>query len=205
VEHASRDADDPLDGAGESDTLGRKLRKARKARGLSLQKLSERAQLSIGVISQIERGLTSPSFRSLRRLSSALDMPVRAFFDEDHVEDAVPSTDRSVVVRPRNRRVLRLEKKGITTEYLDPDTSGRLQMMLLNIEPGGGLGRDFDTHDGEEGGLVLSGTLKLTLDSVTYLLAEGDSFRFPADRRHAFCNPGPNFTRVVWFITPPLY
>lgn len=182
-------------------SLGIKLRQARKEKGLSLQALAELANLSIGVISQIERGLTSPSFRSLRRLTSALGIPMRQFFED---APSVEPESHGVVVHPRNRRILRLEQKGITTEYINPDCSGLLQMMLISIEPGGNTGEDYDTHDGEEGGLVQSGTLELILNGQHHFLQEGDSFRFPATTPHRFGNPGPSLTRVVWFITPPL-
>ncbi len=183
-------------------SLGMRLREIRREKGLSLQAVGIRANLSIGIISQIERGLTSPSFRSLRRLSAALGTPIQEFFS-----GAAPlePESRGVVVHPRNRRVLRLEKKGITTEYIDPDTNGTLQMMLITIEPGGHSGTDYDSHDGEEGGLVQSGVLELWLSDDKHLLQEGDSFRFPATTPHRFSNPGRNLTRIVWFITPPLY
>lgn len=186
----------------DEQSLGSRLRSVRHDLGLSLQEVARRAKLSIGMISQIERGQTSPTFRSLRLLSNALEMPIESFFNQPHPVDP---TDEGVVVRPQNRRTLRLDRKGIVTEYIDPDTRGTMQMMLMTIEPGGGTGRENDQHIGEEGGLVLAGQFELHLDEKRLLLNEGDSFRFPASKAHRFRNPGSIPTRLVWFITPTLY
>ncbi|WGF87842.1 helix-turn-helix domain-containing protein [Marinivivus vitaminiproducens] len=184
------------------EELGQRLRTLRKERGLSLASVASAARLSIGLISQIERGQTSPSFRSLRLLSGALGVPIETFFTQ---AAPVDPAERGIVVHPRNRRVLNLSKKGIVTEYVDPDTDGTMQMMLLTIEPGGGTGQEFDQHVGEEGGLVLAGQFELLLSGRTLVLNEGDSFRFRSETPHSFRNPGQIPTRVIWFITPTLY
>ncbi|MEX0759552.1 MAG: cupin domain-containing protein [Tistlia sp.] len=189
-------------GVFDEQSLGSRLRSVRHALGLSLQEVARRANLSIGMISQIERGQTSPTFRSLRLLSGALEMPIESFFNQPR---AVEAPHDGVVVRPQDRRSLRLDRKGIVTEYIDPDTTGTMQMMLMTIEPGGGTGRENDQHVGEEGGLVLAGQFELYLDEKRLLLNEGDSFRFPATKAHRFRNPGAIPTRVVWFVTPTLY
>lgn len=186
----------------DEQSLGTRLRKVRHQLGLSLQEVSARSKLSIGMISQIERGQTSPTYRSLRLLSGALDMPIESFFNQPQ---AAAPAGGGVVVRPQDRRTLLFDRKGIVTEYIDPDTKGTMQMMLVTIEPGGGTGRENDQHVGEEGGLVLAGQFELWLDEERLLLNEGDSFRFPATRLHRFRNPGTIPTRIAWFITPTLY
>lgn len=191
-----------VEAATAEEDLGQRLRSVRHQLGLSLQEVAKRANLSIGMISQIERGRTSPSFRTLRLLSGALDLPMESFFSR---QGACASSPDGIVVHPEERRTLHLEKKGIVTEYIDPDTEGVLQMMLMTIEPGGGTGREFDQHVGEEGGLVLAGRFELHLGERRLILKEGDSFRFPAETPHRFRNPGHIPTRIVWFITPTLY
>ncbi|MEQ8655501.1 MAG: cupin domain-containing protein [Kiloniellales bacterium] len=199
---AVKQADNAREEVFDEQSLGARLRKVRHELGLSLQEVASRSHLSIGMISQIERGHTSPTFRSLRLLSGALDMPIESFFNQP---GAVEPSGNDVIVRPNDRRTLVLESKGIVTEYIDPDTKGTMQMMLMTIEPGGGTGRENDQHVGEEGGLILAGQFELWLDEERLILNEGDSFRFPASRRHRFRNPGSIPTRIVWFITPTLY
>ena len=183
-------------------TLGRKMRQIRKSRGLSLQKVAERANLSVGLISQIERGLTSPSIRSLRQLGAALDVPVEQFFT---LAEPPKAYEEGHIVRPRHRRVLNLTHTGITTELITPDSSGALQMFIANIEPGGGSGPELDVHEGEEAGLVLAGRLELWLGDKHFLLDEGDSFRFSSAVPHRYANPGIMTARIQWVITPPIY
>src|SRR4051794_717611 len=86
----------------QDDGIGRKLRQRRAIRGLSLQEVADRADISIGLLSQIERGVTTPSLRSLRQICLALDMPVGWLFDEGEGERS------DVVVRVNARRSLTL-------------------------------------------------------------------------------------------------
>lgn len=60
-----------------------KVRTLRKLRRLTQDQLAERAERSVDAISQIERGVNLPSFDTLDRLSAALNVPVKEFFDED--------------------------------------------------------------------------------------------------------------------------
>jgi len=182
--------------------LGVQLRQVRKTRGLSLQQLAEPAGLSIALISKVERGITAPSLRSLRRLCEGLEIPVSwLFHDRDHPAPA----DRGVVVRPSTRRTLALPQSGYTKQLLTPDLTGTLQMLLVSIVPGGSSGEDRYSHEGEECGLVLAGRLDLWAGSATYLLGAGDSFRFASTLPHRFANPGPEVTEVIWISTPPFY
>jgi transcriptional regulator with XRE-family HTH domain len=181
--------------------LGHQMRQIRKARGLSIPVVAKRAGVSVGLISQIERGLTSPSIRSLRQLATALEVPVVQFFTPaNHDGDCSHN-----IVRPGQRRMLLLPHIGIHTEVLTSDSSGALQMFIANIEPGGSSGPEFDSHDGEEAGLVLSGRLELWVGDRYFILDEGCSFRFSSRTPHRFANPGPVLARVHWVITPPIY
>src|SRR5215475_11327057 len=96
-------------------SMGRKLRMRRSIKGLSLQDVAERAEISVGLLSQIERDVTTPSIKSLRQICSALEMPVGWLFDlgEGDLSD--------VVVRAGSRRIMDLGPKGMRKELLSPD------------------------------------------------------------------------------------
>jgi transcriptional regulator with XRE-family HTH domain len=181
--------------------VGSRIRAMRKAKGMSIPVVAERAGLSAGLISQVERGLTSPSIRSLRQIGAALDVPVEGFFTPAPAGEG----SRGVVVRPGERRLLLLPHQGMYTEVLTLESKGALQAFIANIEPGGGSGPEFDTHEGEEAGLVLAGRLELWVDDEHLLLDEGASFRFSSKLPHRYRNPGSVPTRVHWVITPPIY
>ena len=182
--------------------LGREMRMLRKSRGLSLEELAARAGVSPGLISQIERGLTSPSIRSLRSLAKSLDVPVSWFFQPSEPENAEES---AVIVRAANRRRLSLQKTGVSKELMTPGLSGALQMMLITVDPDATTGPEPNAHEGEKCGVVITGAIDLMLDGKTYAVREGDSFRFESTRPHFISNSGTTVAKVLWITTPPIY
>lgn len=182
--------------------LGLQVRDLRKTLRLSLQQLADKSGLSTGLLSQIERGLTSPSIRSLRQISEALGVTPARFF---HEEAPPPPEEIGRIVRRGQGRLLRLSATGVAKWLLTPDLSGELEMLLVEIQPGGKSGDELYTHKGEECGYVVSGAMRLWVEERCYLLAEGDSFRFRSTTPHRFENAAETMTNVIWIITPPLY
>ncbi|MBI0434822.1 cupin domain-containing protein [Roseomonas sp. KE0001] len=184
----------PEEEAASDRRLGEAVRLLRQRRGLSIQELGRRTGLSAGMISQLERGLATPSVRSLRMLSLALQVPVSFFFEE---RPAAAAPGR-YIVRRGQRRVLRLTPSGVLKEALAPSGPGQMEIYELTLSPGGSSGADFFRHQGEKAGYVLSGTLRLWLEQEAHLLEAGDTFRFPSAVPHMFDNPGEVPARVVW-------
>jgi transcriptional regulator with XRE-family HTH domain len=179
--------------------LGRKLRLRRTIKRLSLQSVAERADISVGLLSQIERGNTSPSLRSLRQICAALDMPVGWLFDvpTSKLEDAV--------VRANARRTLDLGPKGMRKELLSPDTVTGIQMMRIEIRPGAAWGEATRNESGAKCGVVMSGTLALELDGIVHVVGPGDSFAFEATKLHRFWCEGQETVDLLWVVAPAVY
>jgi transcriptional regulator with XRE-family HTH domain len=182
--------------------LGRQVKALRHGAGLTLQQVADRARLSVGLISQIERGLTSPSVRTLRQLSEALNVPPAIFFHGDAVP---PPEERGIIVRQGQGPQLRLTQTGVSKWLLTPDLTGALEMMMVEIAPGGRSGDDLYSHASEACGHVLSGALRLRIEEHDFVLEPGDSFRFAPQVLHAFESASTEVTRVLWVITPPIY
>jgi transcriptional regulator with XRE-family HTH domain len=182
--------------------VGRQVRDLRKARRKSLKQLAEASGLSIGLLSQIERGTSSPSLRSLQAISAALDVSPIWFFNDGRVP---PEEERDVVVRRGAGRKLELPHKKLTKELATPDLSGTLQMLIVNLEPQGTTGGETYWHDGEECGYVLEGELELWVGERHFHLGQGDSFRFASELPHRSLNPGTVTTRILWITSPPFY
>jgi transcriptional regulator with XRE-family HTH domain len=182
--------------------LGQQVRALRKAQRLSLAQLAERSDLSIGNLSQIERGVRSPSVRSLQRLSECLKVPVGDLFQ---ARELPPVAEFGTIIRRKARPILNLSKTGCHKELLTPMIPGSLQMLMVTLDPGGSSGTDHYHHKGEEAGVVLSGAMKLWIEDETYVLKEGDSFRFKSTRPHRFESASKQTTRVLWAMTPPIY
>jgi transcriptional regulator with XRE-family HTH domain len=192
VKAAARPAEPAMDLA-----VGSRIRDLRREHRLSLETIADRTDLSIGFLSQIERGLSSPSLRVLATLADVLGVGIAALFG------ARPSTEAasSVVTREVQRAELKLWRTGISKQLLSPaGTDNRLNLFLVHLEPGGNTGDELYTHDGEEAGLVLEGEMTLTVDAETWSLKTGDSFRFASRRPHRFSNPADDAKAVVLWV-----
>ena len=178
--------------------VGQRIRDLRRTRAMSLEAVAARTELSIGFLSQIERGLSSPSLRVLATLSDVLGVGIAGFFGAKENDATAPD---AIVTRERQRAELNLWRTGISKQLLSPAGSeGRLNLFLVHMEPGGSTGDELYTHDGEEAGLVIEGEMKLTVDTESWTLKHGDSFRFASRRPHRFSNPSTDTKTVVLWV-----
>jgi transcriptional regulator with XRE-family HTH domain len=178
--------------------VGQQVRGLRKLRGLTLEELSTRASVSIGLISQLERGRGNPSFNTLIQLSHALRVPVGRLFHG--TEQASP------VVRANQRRTLDLHGSGeldVTYELLSPGLAGTLEAVWIEAPPGYDTSKSPFTHPGEEFGIVLQGRHQIFLNGVCHELGPGDSITYPSTTPHWYRNEGPETVKALWVMTPP--
>jgi transcriptional regulator with XRE-family HTH domain len=187
-------AEDDADLRASDRRLGECIRAIRSSRGMSIQELGRRTGLSSAMISQLERGLTTPSIRSLRLMSQAMGVPIARLFESEPAPSASP-----YIVRKAERPFLRLTSSGILKELLSPRRDGVVEHYELTISPDGASGSDFVTHEGHKAGYVLSGRIRLWLDQLPYVLEPGDSFLFPGTLPYMFDNPGKEPGRLIWF------
>ncbi|WP_456727853.1 cupin domain-containing protein [Bradyrhizobium sp. USDA 3364] len=177
--------------------VGHRIRDLRRSKQMSLETVAAATSLSIGFISQIERGLSSPSLRVLATLADVLGVGIAALFGATPKDDSAGG----VVTRELQRAELKLWRTGISKQLLSPAGSeSRLNLFLVHLEPGGNTGDEFYTHDGEEAGLVLAGEMTLTVDTETWTLKQGDSFRFASRRPHRFSNPARDAKAMVLWV-----
>lgn len=179
------------------EQVGARIRRLRTAKGLSLKTVSERSGTSIGMLSLIERGRSSPSVRLLARLADALEVTVAHFIPGDHLS----GTREQPVMRVSNRPEISIWRAGITKHVITPTRQGQhgLVLMEVTIEPGGTSGDESYSHEGEEAGVLVEGQLNLVIDKERFLLNEGDGFRFLSSVPHRFSNPSDKVTaRVLW-------
>jgi transcriptional regulator with XRE-family HTH domain len=186
---------DPHAGQAVDRAVGQRIRDLRHANGLSLETVSARSGLSIGFLSQVERGLSSPSLRVVTTLADVLGCGFGALFGM-----ASPPADTRVVTRQDERAELSLWRSGISKQLLSPaGGAGRLNLFLVLMEPGASTGDELYAHDGEEAGLVVEGAMTLTVETETWTLATGDSFRFSSRQPHRFSNPSAEApARILW-------
>ena len=174
---------------------GQRIRELRRERQISLKELAEKTGLSIGFLSQMERGLSSPSLRTMTLVADVFGVSLGALFAQLEGSDG----EAAIVVRSGERPAINLWRSGMTKQLLTPnDSKGSLNVTLVRLAPRASTGDELYTHKGEEAGLILSGTMTLVVENRTFSLDAGDSFRFASTRAHRFSNPTDSETVVVW-------
>lgn len=174
--------------------MGSALRIRRKELGLTLLQVAGRAGLSVGFISQLERGLTAPSLASLTAIARVLDAPVSAFLEQPDRPEGL--------TRPSSR--LPSASGATLHERLSSSFPGSELHALLVHYPEGTSGQ-ATRHDGEELIVVLRGTLSVALDERVDTLAEGDSLHFNARRLHRIWNDHTETASFLWCSTMDVF
>ncbi|KRC82972.1 HTH-type transcriptional regulator PuuR [compost metagenome] len=179
--------------------LGQQLRQLRKQHGRSLADVARACGMSLGLLSQIERGLSSASVKVLQLLAREFGVSVNSLLrNAEHTE----GEDDGRVARAGTHRHIDLQEKGIRKEMYTPPACRSMDLCRASIEPGGSTGNElFVTGQGEQIGLVLKGSLELWVGDRVILLKEGDSFCYASSTPRRWRNPGSQTTEVIWAIS----
>lgn len=203
------------------DDVGRRLRAHREERQLSLRELARRLGLSPSAISQIETGKSRPSVSTLYAIVNELGMSLDELFSGTSSEVARPGSSpaRSVrrtraveappepiteerhVQRAGSRRAIDLET-GVRWERLTPhaDPEADFLYVVYEVDGSSSQGDRSMRHSGREYGLVLSGTLEVTVGFDSYELGPGDSICFDSTVPHRLRTIGTEPVHGVWFV-----
>lgn len=189
-----------------STVIGQRIRQLRKLRGMTLRDLSARTGLSIGFLSQAERGKSAIGLTALGSVASALGATVADVF-----EPQAPVHDEPGSL-PGHFTLTRAEA-GVT-EYVSGQQTYRmlsergvdlvLEPMVVQIAPGGRREAAYG-HRGEEFAYVISGELLYEVDGVEHRLYPGDSVHLRSAVPHSMYNDTDRVTTVVSVVTPRLY
>ena len=176
--------------------IGAKIKELRVAKGLTQEELADRAELSKGFISQLERDLTSPSIATLIDILQCLGTSPKAFFSEDNA---------GKVVFSQNDMFEKDDEQHGKITWLVPDAQkNAMEPILVTLSAGQATTPD-DPHEGEEFGYVLSGSVHLHLGSRKLRVKSGESFYFHPSVSHYLVNDGKTPARVLWVATPPSF
>lgn len=176
-------------GAIEPAKLGQMIRKCRQQRKLTLKELCETAGVSVGYLSQVERGNASPSLGTLAQISHALDLGLDYFVSRPKPGDAVSYA--------ADRRKFSISESAVTYEALSSEFPGHeLSAFIMNCPPG--FESEVFQHEGEEFIYMLSGSIEKTLDGEPFTLKEGDSLHYNGMTKHAWKTLGDTPARILW-------
>lgn len=194
-----------------ADDIGRRLAELRRDRGVRVTDLAREVGVSAALISQIERSRSRPSVSTLFALAKALEVPVDAFFREQHEPEqaspepsgessyGLPPQEARYVVRRDDRAAIDIEG-GVRWERLTPTTLRDLDFLELVYGPHAESHPALYTHPGTEMVLMTTGRLDIYVGFERYRLKAGDSMHFPSSMPHRYVNPTATTSRAVTVI-----
>ena len=175
--------------------IGPKIRDLRLASGLTQEELAERADLTKGFISQLERDRTSISLDSFLDILAALNVSITEFF----------STEKTPVVFTKGDRAY-IEEKGVHSfSLLIPGaTNRRMEPALVTLKHGEST-PVINPFQGEEFGFVLQGRIAVHLGKAIHKVSQGECFYFEAEKEHYLENIWKRDAVVLWITSPPYF
>jgi transcriptional regulator with XRE-family HTH domain len=185
--------------------IGGRIRSLREAMGLSLRDLAERCGVSAPMLSQVERGETSPTLQVATRIAGGLDLRLSQLLrlDEDGAVTVVRASERRQGPAGPGR------PKGHRYEVLTAPLPGqRAELSRHVLAPGAATGGPGDPPMHEPGSretaLVEAGRVVLHCDGAVHALDTGDCVTFDADLPHHFENPGTEEASLLAVVSAGL-
>ena len=148
--------------------LGKKIREARARNKITLKDLAQDTGLTISFLSQVERGTTSPSLKSLRKISDALRVRLGSLFEEEQRE----------IMFIRRYKEEKFTRAGIKSsrQVLASDMLNiSMKPLIISIAPGATIKKELNSRIGEKFGIVLEGEFALYYDKQRFVMGKGDS------------------------------
>jgi transcriptional regulator with XRE-family HTH domain len=182
--------------------IGPRVRALREAMDLSLRDLAERSGVSAPMLSQVERGETSPTLQIASRIAAGLELRLSQLLRLDE-------SGTVTIVRGHERRRGGSPDRGHAFEVLTAPLPGqRAELSRHTLTPGARTGGAGDPPMHEPGSreiaLVESGNVVLDIDGERHGLAAGDCVTFDADLPHHFENPGPEDAALLAVVSAGL-
>lgn len=180
------------------ENTGEKLKDLRTKAGLSQRALAKIVGVSNGTISVIENGEQDPTVGLLKRIIEGLGTSMSDFFGD-------PSPEENRFFYPRGELV-DIGSGGIEYLQISHDLKGKaIQLIMECYAPGSDTGPTKITHEGEEGGFIISGRLEVSVGPQQRTLGPGDAYYFPSTIPHKFRNSGDEPCTLVTACTPPSF
>jgi len=171
--------------------LGQKIKYFRKENKMTIKELSTKTNLSVGFISNIERGQNSPSISNLQQICEALEVNLMEVLQDVN--------EQSPITRKNERKSIFESKKGdINIETLT-NANHALNGISITIAEDN-QHSDFSWgHNYDEVGVIIEGTLEIELNNKLYTLHEGDSIYIEKFQPHKYRNPDKKRNITHWF------
>jgi transcriptional regulator with XRE-family HTH domain len=184
------------------EALGQVLRQARESLGIGVREMAVRLRCSPSLVSQVERGVTTPSVHTLFSMVKELGLSL-----DDLLAAASPhsSPHQPLEFGPWPGRIVRLADRhsialpgGVKWEMLNPALEDGFEFVEYVYEVGGHDGDDFFRRNGWEYGFVAEGRLGGAIGFARFELETGDSIAFDSSAPHRFWNAGDVPAQAFW-------
>lgn len=183
--------------------INERIRFLRRRRGWSLRELADRSGLSASFISQVERSRNSPSVASLEAICRALEVNVPDLFEgtvETAVEFKHPEMPSDGSVDDAQSAFVRASGQTVKYQFLSASFPGRdLEAVIGEFPPG--YSYPVSSHEGEEFGYVLHGTLTVILRGKSHELGPGGTYQFKSSDPHGFEANSKEGCILLWVQT----
>ncbi|WP_160121219.1 helix-turn-helix domain-containing protein [Rhodovarius lipocyclicus] len=176
--------------------IGARIRELRGARGLSLDRLAELAEVSRAMLSRIERGESSPTAQLLNKVCAGLGITLSTLF-------AGAETPPNPLARRADQPVWRDPASHYLRRAVSPPGTGAaVDIVEVEFPPGGSVAFDNHRLEGLDQHIwVLDGTLEVTLGDSLTRLETGDCLMMRLDRPILFHNPSARPVRYAVIIS----
>ncbi len=180
--------------------IGIRLQAVRKSKGLSQRELAKRVSVTNSTISLIEQNKVSPSISSLKKVLDGIPISLADFFTLD-----LPVPDEvGPFFSPEQQPDL--GTTGIRYFLVGSGLANRQMCVLREVMPAGSdTGDGMLSHDGEEGGVVVSGEVEITVGEHVRVLGPGEAYYFDSRQPHRFRNVGITDAILFSASTPPTF
>ncbi|MGN0660060.1 MAG: helix-turn-helix domain-containing protein [Emergencia sp.] len=175
--------------------IGSKIKELRIVKGLTQEELADRAELSKGFISQLERDLTSPSIATLADILQCLGVSVAEFFAED--------SDEQIVFRHDDYFEKYDGELNSQVEWIIPNAQKNIMEPIRVTLKAGGSTYPDNPHEGEEFGYVLKGEIVIHHGKKTHKAKAGESFYYIPDKKHYISSK--KGAQLIWVSSPPSF
>ena len=177
--------------------IGKRLKEHRLAKGMTLKEVEAAAGVSATHVSEIERGMTSPTIGALSRIGEAIGVELSSLVKKEYFSGMS-------IVGKNERKEMQFKDWGATYYSLTKDISNpKFSFLEVKLDPGIKRPEGKSTHVGEEFALVIKGVMEILIGDEQYILKEGDSIHYRANKPHAMRNIGGVPCRAIWVSLPP--
>ncbi|MGM0168919.1 hypothetical protein IGI39_004674 [Enterococcus sp. AZ135] len=179
--------------------MGKKLKQLRKEEMLTLEQLSEKAGISAGYISKIERGTVNPSAKNIQKICFVLGITANELMiDKEESEKLTnENKNKSYILKKEERLPIYGMTDVLSFESLYEENP-HFKMNVMTIS-GNMKGEHYSVHSYDEFGVVAKGKLELILeDTDSYVLEEGECIMIRANTKHAITNSFDDESISYW-------